>query len=145
MKVETSRIPIIKLWDVLLVPLQGEVSDALAEQLCDEVLNKIASTSTTGLAIDVTGLWLMDSHLCSVVARIASAAALMGTRTVVCGMSPEIAFTLESMGLEMRDARTALSLEEALQALGVRPKASDPDRDGTRMDVDEDPFRWDEP
>lgn len=127
MKDDASRIPIIKLWDVLLVPLQGEVSDALAEQLCEEVLTRISTTATTGLAVDVTGLWLMDSHLCSVVARIASAAALMGTRTVVCGMSPEIAFTLESMGLEMRDARTALSLEEALQLLGVRPVVRDDD------------------
>jgi rsbT antagonist protein RsbS len=140
MKGETSRIPIIKLWDVLLVPLQGEVSDVLAEQLCDEVLNKIASTATTGLAIDVTGLWLMDSHLCSVVARIASSAALMGTRTVVCGMSPEIAFTLESMGLEMRDARTALSLEEALQLLGVRPVARSGDGEWAAVE-DEDPFQ----
>jgi rsbT antagonist protein RsbS len=123
MKNEPNRIPIIKLWDVLLVPLQGEISDSLSEQLCDEVLTKISKTATTGLVIDVTGLWLMDSHLCAVLARIASAAALMGSRTVVCGMSPEIAFTLESMGLEMRDARTALSLEEALGLLGMRPEA----------------------
>ena len=30
---EHTRIPIIKIWHLLLVPLQGQVDDALAEQL----------------------------------------------------------------------------------------------------------------
>jgi len=116
---EANRIPIIKLWNLLLVPLQGMIDDSVAEQLSQDVLKRIQASEVTGLIMDVTGLWLMDSHLCAVLSRIASAALLMGTRTVICGMSPEIALTLQTMGLELANVRTELMLEQALERLGV--------------------------
>ena len=116
---EHTRIPIIKIWHLLLVPLQGQVDDALAEQLRQDVLQRIQNTEVTGLVMDVTGLWLMDSHLCAVLSQIASAARLMGSDTVICGMAPEIALTLQTMGLELSNVGTELSLEQALARLGV--------------------------
>ena len=124
-----NRIPIIRLWRLLLVPVQGEITDTHAEQLRHEVLSEIHAQGSDGLVLDVTGLWLMDSHLCAVLTRLAQAAALMGTRTVVCGMSAEVALTLPSRGLELRAVRTSLTLEEALQSFGVA---------GPRVDDDED-------
>lgn len=122
-----TRIPIIRLWRLLLVPVQGELTDTQAEQLRHEVLAEIHATGSDGLCLDVTGLWLMDSHLCAVLTRLAQAAALMGTRTVVCGMSADVALTIQSMGLELRGVRTALTLEEALQSFGVQPPPSEDD------------------
>lgn len=122
-----TRIPIIRLWRLLLVPVQGELTDSHAEQLRHEVLAEIHATGSDGLVLDVTGLWLMDSHLCAVLTRLAQAAALMGTRTVVCGMSADVALTIQSMGLELRGVRTALTLEEALQSFGVQPPATEVD------------------
>jgi rsbT antagonist protein RsbS len=128
MSQELGRIPIIRLWSLLLVPVQGELTDSHAEQLRHEVLGEIHVAGSEGLVLDVTGLWLMDSHLCAVLTRLAQAAALMGTRTIVCGMSAEVALTIQSMGLELRGVKTALTLEEALQSFGVRgPVASDDD------------------
>lgn len=122
-----TRIPIIRLWRLLLVPVQGELTDSHAEQLRHEVLAEIHATGSDGLVLDVTGLWLMDSHLCAVLTRLAQAAALMGTRTVVCGMSADVALTIQSMGLELRGVRTALTLEEALQSFGVQPPPTEVD------------------
>jgi rsbT antagonist protein RsbS len=123
-----NRIPIIRLWRLLLVPVQGELTDSHAEQLRHEVLAEIHAAGSDVLVLDVTGLWLMDSHLCAVLTRLAQAAALMGTRTVVCGMSADVAITIQSMGLELRGVRTALTLEEALQSFGVQPPAEDHER-----------------
>src|SRR4051794_31640457 len=36
-----NRIPIIKLWHLLLVPLQGELTDELADRMTSEVLERI--------------------------------------------------------------------------------------------------------
>lgn len=115
-----SRVPIIRLWSLLLVPVQGELSDSQAEQLREQVLNEIHTAGSDGLVLDVTGLWLMDSHLCAVLTRLAQAAALMGTRTVMCGMSADIVLTIQGMGLELSGVDTALTLEEALDSFGVR-------------------------
>jgi rsbT antagonist protein RsbS len=120
-------------WNLLLVPLQGDIDDRQGELLCEDVLARIEQSDTAGLVIDVTGLWLMDSHLCSVLSMLASAAALMGTRTVLCGLTPEIAITLQTMGLDMPDVSTVPCLEDALESLGIGPldrgewKADDPD------------------
>jgi len=114
-----QRIPIIKLWTLLLVPLQGELTDELANQLTTEVLSRIHEDGCSGLVIDITGLWLVDSHLCAVLSELSSAASLMGARTLLSGMKPDIALTLETMGVELRGVRTTLNLEDALSALGV--------------------------
>ncbi len=114
-----NQIPIIKLWHLLLVPLQGEMTDGVAGQLMNEVLERIYREGSAGLVIDITGLWLIDSHLCSVLSKISDAAALMGARTVICGMKADIALTLETMGVEMGKINSSLDLEGALTLLGV--------------------------
>jgi len=43
----------------------------------------------------------------------------MGAPTVLSGLSPEIASTIETMGLELDIERTALNLEEALEWVGI--------------------------
>lgn len=126
-----DRIPIIKLWDLLLVPLQGEMTDGLSRNLMSEVLTRVHRHGSTGLVIDITGLWMIDSHLCSVLSQLSMAASLMGARSVICGMKPEIALTLETMGVEFGSIAAALDLEGALQLLGVeRPEAGNAQEDG---------------
>jgi rsbT antagonist protein RsbS len=136
---EQTKVPIIKIWHLLLVPLQGQVDDELAEQLRQDVLSKIQATGATALLLDVTGLWLMDSHLCSVLSQIASAARLMGSATVICGMAPEIALTLQTMGLELGNIGAALSLEQALSQLGIGVVTETDFDDGGRVDAGSEP------
>jgi len=112
-----NRIPAIRLRDVLLVPLQGEIGDETAAQLSDDVLRLVQSSGVRGLVLDITGLWMVDSHLCALLSRLAAAASLMGARTVLCGMKSDIALTLQTMGLDLA-AATALTLEDALAMLG---------------------------
>ncbi|ADO69750.1 STAS domain-containing protein [Stigmatella aurantiaca] len=117
---ETSRIPIIPLWGQLIVPLQGDITDAQAAQLCSDVLLDIQRTGARGMVVDISGLWLVDSHLCSVLARLANSARLMGTRTVLSGMGADVALTLQSMGIQLEGVETALGLEEGLDLLGIQ-------------------------
>jgi rsbT antagonist protein RsbS len=114
-----NNIPIINLWHLLLVPLQGEMTDDVASRLMSEVLERIYRDGSSGLVIDITGLWIIDSHLCSVLSQISDAAALMGAQTVICGMKPEIALTLETMGVQLDNITSSLDLEGALSLLGV--------------------------
>ena len=118
---ELDRLPIIKLWNLILVPLQGEITDALADRLRQNVLESINETGAEGLVIDVTGVWLIDSHLCSVMGNLAASAGLMGARSIICGMSAEIALTLQTMDVSLGKVKTALTVEEALAMLGIRP------------------------
>src|SRR5262245_20389573 len=120
------RIPIIGFWDLLLVPLQGDMTDDMAAHLVTEVLERIHKSGSSGLVIDITGLWIVDSHLCAVLSQLAAAASLMGAKTIISGMKPEIAMALETMGIRLANVTATLDLETALGILGVeRPETID--------------------
>jgi rsbT antagonist protein RsbS len=120
-----SRVPIIKVWNLLLIPLQGEMTDELANELTNEVLDRIHQLGCLGLVIDITGLWIVDSHLCAVLSQLSSAAALMGARTFISGMKPDIALALETMGVQLKGVSTTLDLEDALELLGIQGPTKD--------------------
>jgi len=138
---DDDRLPVINVWNHILVPLQGEISDAIAERLVDQVLETIKDTGAEGLIIDLTGIWMVDSHLCAVLSRLAASARLMGAHSIICGMNAQVAITLQTMGIDMESVRTSLTLEEAFRSLGIGrlPKAEKRKRgNGVRYRVADD-------
>ena len=115
---EISRIPIIKLYDNLIVSIQVALSDRLVMQIKDDITEEIDRTGAKGLIIDVSGIDVMDSYISRAIRDIGLIARLMGVRTVICGMDPMIAMTLVEMGLDLTGARSALNLEAAIELLG---------------------------
>jgi rsbT antagonist protein RsbS len=88
-------------------------------------LDRIHTLGCLGLVIDITGLWIVDSHLCAVLSQLSSAAALMGARTFISGMKPDIALALETMGVQLKGVSTTLDLEDALELLGIQGPSND--------------------
>jgi rsbT antagonist protein RsbS len=121
-----GNIPVLSLWGRLVVPLQGDIGDLQVEHLRDTVLARLRDSDASGLAIDVSGVWVLDSHICSVVGGIASAARLLGAEAVLCGLSPESVLTLQAMDIGLDSVRTAVDLEEALELLGIEARAREP-------------------
>lgn len=115
-----DAIPVIELWDRLLVPLQGDIGDRQMQEMIDNVLRRIASHGSEGLVIDASGIWMVDSHLCAGLGKLATSASIMGVPSVLCGLSPEVVLTLQSMGFELQEVKTATSLEHALAVLGIQ-------------------------
>ena len=147
---DDTQIPIIALWGALLVPLQGDVTDAQATRLTAEVLGALQEGGYTALVIDLSGMWLVDSHLCAVLAHLATSAQLMGTKTILSGIKPDVTLTLLAMDVTLEGPRTALCLEQALELLGVRPGPLDRrrkrrDDDLARLILRDPPSRSDEP
>jgi rsbT antagonist protein RsbS len=117
---DRTTIPVLKIWDQLLVALQGDVSDRQADDLSHSVLSRIRDVDVTGLIIDVTGVLTLDSHLCAVLARLAASARLMGVRSVLCGLTPEVVMTLQAMDIELTEIETVGTIEEALEGAGIQ-------------------------
>ncbi|MCA9699102.1 MAG: STAS domain-containing protein [Myxococcales bacterium] len=116
---DINYVTCIPLWDCLLVPLHGDVSDTHADELVSEVLERIQRDECFGVLVDLSGVWTLDSHLCATLARLSLAAKMMGAKTVLSGMKPEIAMTLEAMGIELRGIQTVATLEDALVSMGI--------------------------
>ena len=114
---EYERIPILKMEDFLVTSIQVTLHDKLAMQFQDDVLRKIEQTRAKGLVIDITAIDVVDSFLTRILMEIASMASLMGVKTVLAGMQPEVAIALVELGLDLQDINTALNLEKGLAML----------------------------
>ena len=125
MSAAANPLPLIKLWGTLLVPLQGEVTDDLAERIHSEVLKIVYDSEIENVIIDITGLWLLDSHICAMLAGLGASSKLMGARAVICGMSAEIAQTLQMMDIGLDSVESALNVEEAFERIGITVAKTD--------------------
>ncbi|MFJ3714557.1 STAS domain-containing protein [Streptomyces sp. NPDC090057] len=112
-----AQVPVLALGDILLVSLQGELHDGMAEQLQHDISSRIATSSVTGVVIDISGVDIVDSFLGRVLAEIASTARLLAARTVLAGMRPAVAITLVELGLTLPGLATALDVDRALELL----------------------------
>lgn len=118
----TAAIPILRIRGHILVSVQTELGDDVVEQFQRDVLSAIEQTrgpADGGLLIDISGLEVVDTYVARVLADTAAMARLMGRRTVVCGMRPEVAATLVQMGYFLETVITALDLDDGLDRLGL--------------------------
>lgn len=126
---EAHSIPLIRLFDNLIVSIQVELSDDIVERLMSQITVAIERTSVSGLILDFSGAEIMDSHITRRVHDIAMTARLMGVDTVVCGLKASIVITLTEMGLGLPGVASALNLERALELLvlkNLRPARTSP-------------------
>ncbi|MBN1962088.1 MAG: STAS domain-containing protein [Deltaproteobacteria bacterium] len=108
------RIPLIKLYGNLIVPIQVALSDDLVKQLKDDITAEIERSGPVALIIDVSGIDVMDTYITRTLRDIALMAKLMGTHTVISGLDAMIAITLVEMGMDLTGVKTALNLETAI-------------------------------
>ncbi len=122
---DSLRIPILKIGDVLIASIQVELHDASAVQFKDDLLQKIHDHKARGVIVDMTTVEVVDSFIGRLIADIASMAGLMGAQVVITGLQPAVAITLVELGLELGRARTALNLEKGLALMSRQTEESE--------------------
>lgn len=109
-----DRIPILKLGDCLLVTIQVDMHDRLANALQEDLTNRIVSHSARGVLIDISALEIVDSFIGRMLDNIAAISRILDARTVVVGMRPAVAITLVELGLTLEGVQTALDVERGM-------------------------------
>jgi rsbT antagonist protein RsbS len=112
-----ERIPILKMGDFLLVTIQVDMHDRLAMNLQNDLTERIASTGTQGVLIDISALEIVDSFMGRMLGNIAAISRVLDAETVVVGMRPDVALTLVELGLSLNEVRTALNVEKGMDLL----------------------------
>ncbi|GAH48975.1 unnamed protein product, partial [marine sediment metagenome] len=107
----------IKIGDKLLVSIQTTIIDSVVASLREDITNEISTSGVKGLIIDLSSIDIIDSFFCRMINDIGHDARILGAKTVVVGIKPELAITLVQMGMEMRGVMTSLNLNKALEIL----------------------------
>lgn len=105
-------IPILP--SVIVVPLAGILDAEQALRLMQQVLEHISAQRSRDLILDITGVPIMDSHVANVVIQVAQAVKLLGTRTLLVGVRPEVAQTLVALNIEFGDLEVFADLQDAV-------------------------------
>lgn len=113
----TDRIPILKLGQYLLVTIQVDLYDELAERLESDIITMARKHDSRGILIDISAVSMVDSFMGRIFSNIASMAKLMDAETVLTGMQPAVAITLVELGLTLEGVHTALNVDDGIALL----------------------------
>ena len=114
---QANSIPILKLKEFLVVSIQTDLHDRMAEQMQNDILNRISETQAKGVLIDISALEMVDSFIGRTIADTARMASTLDAQIVIVGMRPAVAITLVELGLSLGGVRTAISLDEGYELL----------------------------
>lgn len=107
---------------LLILPIVGLLDSQRAQQFTEQLLRGIRTTRARVVVVDITGVPSVDSRVANHLLQTVDASRLMGAEVVVTGLSPEIARTLVSLGIDLGRMKTVGDLqggiEEAERLLG---------------------------
>ncbi|WP_433888469.1 STAS domain-containing protein [Streptomyces sp. CA-111067] len=139
----SDQIPVLQIGKVLLVSIQTDLDDNAVTQLQDDLADQVITTGAYGVVIDITAVEIVDSFVGRMLATIASICRMLDAETVVVGMRPAVAITLVELGLSMGGVKTALNLDNGLQALErARARRHGGEREVDAGDVRTSPASW---
>ncbi|MFZ1081660.1 MAG: STAS domain-containing protein [Candidatus Kryptoniota bacterium] len=109
---------------LLILPIIGVIDPHRARQLTEQLLRGIRTNRAKVVVIDITGVAAMDSNVANHIVQTVEASRLLGATVIVTGLSPEIAQTLVTIGVDLTKMNTVGDLqggiEEAEKLLGYK-------------------------
>jgi rsbT co-antagonist protein RsbR len=107
--------PVISLTRVTaLLPLVGDIDTARAKMIIENTLNQCAVRNVEHLCIDLSGVVMIDTMVAQQIFQLISALKLIGVKTTLSGIRPEIASTAVQLGLSFKDVEIETNLAKAL-------------------------------
>jgi rsbT co-antagonist protein RsbR len=109
---------------LLILPIIGVIDPQRNRQLTEQLLRAIRTNRAKVVVIDITGVAAMDSNVANQLVQTVEASRLLGATVIVTGLSPEIAQTLVTIGVDLSEMATVGDLqggiEEAERLLGYK-------------------------
>jgi rsbT co-antagonist protein RsbR len=115
---------------LLILPIIGVLDGQRARQLTEQLLRGIRANRARVVVIDITGVPTIDSTVANHLVQTVDASRLMGASVIITGLSPEIAQTLVTLGVELGKVNAVGDLqggiEEAERLLGYQVSIETP-------------------
>ncbi|MEN0642539.1 STAS domain-containing protein [Alkalicoccobacillus gibsonii] len=97
-----------------LLPLVGDIDTARAKSILENTLAQCAEKGVDHLYLDLSGVVIIDTMVANEIFQLISALSIIGVRTTLSGIRPEIAQTAVQLGLSFDQIRIKSTLAQAL-------------------------------
>jgi rsbT co-antagonist protein RsbR len=104
---------------LLILPIIGILDAQRTSQLTEQLLGAIRSNRAKVVVIDITGVPTIDKTVANHIVETVRACRLMGADAILTGLSPEIAQTLVTLGVDLSMMDTVGDLQGGIE-LGER-------------------------
>jgi rsbT co-antagonist protein RsbR len=100
---------------MLIVPIIGIIDSLRARLLTEQLLTSIRTNRAKMVVIDITGVQSVDSRVANHLVQTVEAARLMGARVILAGISPEVAQTMVTLGIDLGRILTVGDLQSGIE------------------------------
>ena len=115
--------PVTPIWDgLLLLPVVGIIDSRRSQDIMQAVLSKIEAMKSREFIIDISGVPIVDTAIANHLIFMTRASALMGCHSTISGISPTIAQTIISLGIDVGTIRTTATMMDAITGASERPE-----------------------
>ncbi len=120
-ELSTPVIPLME--NILIVPLIGTIDTARANQIMENILYGIKEQHAEIVIIDITGVHLVDSTVAQHLIKAYQASGLLGAKSILVGMRPEVAQTIVQLNIAFDEVVTRNTLAQGIEyALNLQKK-----------------------
>ncbi|MBA9029231.1 RsbT co-antagonist protein RsbRA [Peribacillus huizhouensis] len=107
-------IPVME--GITIMPLIGTIDTERAKQIMENLLTGAVKQRSEVVLIDITGVPVVDTMVAHHIIQAAEAVRLVGAKCMICGIRPEIAQTIVSLGINLNEIVTKNSLKKGIDA-----------------------------
>ncbi|WP_160118368.1 STAS domain-containing protein [Bacillus sp. V59.32b] len=111
-------IPILE--GIAVLPLVGDIDTKRARSILEITPQKCVESKINKLFIDVSAVPIIDMMVASELFKLTEVLGLLGIKTYISGVRPEVAQTAIQLGLDFSGLPTFSSMKQALAKIGVK-------------------------
>lgn len=119
---DTAGVTIQVSRDIVVAFVQVDLDENVVQRFQTDLLRRIQEAEPLGAIIDLSGLETIDSGEFAALRRVVTAAAIMGTETVLVGLRPGVVSALIESGAHVEGLRAAVSLDAAFALFEPQPE-----------------------
>lgn len=98
-----------------LLPLIGDIDTTRAKKILENTLKDCSQRDIHHLFVDLSGVAIIDTMVAHQLFQLLNALKLIGVKTTLSGIRPEIAQTAVQLGLSFKETEVRTSLAQALE------------------------------
>ncbi|HWO98238.1 MAG TPA: STAS domain-containing protein [Bacillus sp. (in: firmicutes)] len=111
-------VPVVPLSNgIAILPLVGDIDTERARLLMEETLREAVRLKLSSLILDLSGVVIVDTMVADQLFKVISGLELIGVKTTLTGIRPEIAQTVVSLGIDFSNVSIKANLKQALSDL----------------------------
>lgn len=102
---------------IAILPLVGDIDTNRAKYIFENALSQCTHKRIDTLLVDISGVAIIDTMVAQQIFQLIEALRLLGVKSILSGIRPEIAQTAVQLGINFNDINTISTIERAFERL----------------------------